>query len=368
MSANPTPHSTRHSRRLGSSLTRLVRKPSRLSVEFAVKAGLATVVAIGISRWLGLNSPYWAGISAVVATAGSIGASINASITRIVATVIALLIAIGVVLLPVDGLVVAGLTVTATLLIMSSLRLDAGARLAGASTLLLTAIPQGDPLSTAIGRGLNVPLGCVVAVLVGSVVFPHRAVNQLKIGLTEDLIGCFRLSCDALEQWLDSTVSPELDTRLKALLSDVSRRDAMYTEASFEPGGTGSRSTNLSLALELTKRTSRVTRSLVIVAARGTDDTAQRLLEPEFRRVIEAMHRMITEFDDSDLNDTPQRAREIHQQLQPAIKAMDDGFRQLRERRETASYSDRDVEHLLHAMWCIHAFGEIFAEQAVDED
>ncbi len=347
---------------------KLVRVPPRLSIEFAIKAGVATIAAVGLSRWIGLNSPYWAGISAVVATAGSIGASINASITRIVATLIALVIAIGVVLLPIDGLLLAGLTVTLTLLVMSSLRLDAGARLAGASTLLLTAIPQDNALATAIGRGLNVPLGCVVAVLVGAVLFPHRAVNQLKIGLTEDLIGCFRLTCDAIEQWLESTLEPDLEERLHALLADVTRRDAIYTEATFEPGGVGRRSTNFSHALELTKRVSRVTRSLVLVAVRGSDDTAQRLLEPEFRLVTSTLHQLISETGDSDWSNTPALAQRIHERLQPALDALDAGFRELRENRSTAPYSDRDIEHLLHAMWCIHAFDEAFADHSSDGD
>jgi hypothetical protein len=344
----------------------LVKAPTRTSIEFAVKAGISTIAAVGLARWIGLSSPYWAGVSAVVATAGSVGASINASITRIVATVIALLIAVGVVLLPVNGLIVAGLTVTVTLIVMSSLRLDAGARLAGASTLLLTAIPQGDPLSTAIGRGLNVPLGCVVAVAIGAVVFPHRAVNTLRIGLTEDLIGAFRLSCDALDQWLDSTVDPNLEDRLHALLGDVRKRDAIYTEATYEPGGMGGRSDSLALALELTKRTSRVTRSLVIVATRGQTDSAQRLLEPELRGVIEALHAAISGINSSHWSDTPALAQRIHSQLRPAIDDMDAGFRKLRERQATAPFSDRDVEHLLHAMWCIHAFDESFAEQGLE--
>jgi len=344
---------------------KLLRRPSRTSIEFAVKAGAATILSVGLARWIGLSSSYWAGVSAVVATAGSIGASISASITRIVATVIALLIAVGVVLLPVDGLIVAGLTVTATLIVMSSLRLDAGARLAGASTLLLTAIPQGDPLSTALGRGLNVPLGCVVAVAVGAIVFPHRAVNSLRIGLTEDVIGAFRLSCDALQQWLDSDIEPDLDDRLQALLADVAKRDATYTEATFEPGGMGRHSTNLARAVELAKRTSRVTRSLVIVASRGADDTAQRLLEAEFRGVIDAMHSAISEIDDSLWSDPAGLAQRLHGQLLPAIEDLDTGFRKLRERQATASFSDRDVEHLLHAMWCIHAFDEAFIDSSI---
>jgi hypothetical protein len=45
---------------------------------------------------------------------------------------------------------------------------------------------------------------------------------------------------------------------------------------------------------------------------------------------------------------------------------MDAGFRQLREHQATAPFRDRDVEHLLHAMWCIHAFDESFAEQGLE--
>lgn len=343
----------------------IVRRPNQAAFEFALKAGIATVVSVGISRWIGLNSPYWAGISAVVATAGSLGASISASVTRIVATLIALAIAVGVVLLPIDGLVIAGVTVTVTLLVMSSLRLDAGARLAGASTLLLTAIPQSDPLPTAIGRGLNVPLGCVVAVAVGAAIFPHRAVNELRKGLTQDLSEAFTLAADALRQWIAGGSQPSLDDRLQALLSDVRKRDAVLTEASFEPGGVGRQTTEFSRALELTKRISRVTRSLVIVANRGADDTAQRLLDPEFHSVCRALEDSIAMIDDSLWTDSTTLATEIHANLSPAIAALDSGFRRLRESRSTANYSDRDVEHLLHAMWCIHALDEAFFDHSL---
>ena len=345
-------------------MTRL-RWPNRSAVEFAIKAGLATVVSVGLSRWIGLNSPYWAGISAVVATAGSLGASVNASITRIVATLIALVIAIGVVLLPFDNLLIAGLTVSVTLLVMSALRLDAGARLAGASTLLLTAIPGDDPLSVAIGRGLNVPLGCVIAVLVGLVLFPHRAVDDLRSGLTTDLKGSLRLAADAVACWMNSAESPqidELDPRLQQLLSDVRRRDQLFTEATFEPGGMGRQTQSLAKALELTKRMSRVTRSLVIVASRGTDDSAQQLLETEFRAVIDAIERSSALIDDALWQDSSSLATSIHTELSASLTALDAGFRRLRESRATAPYSDRDVEHLLHAMWCVHALDEAFVD------
>lgn len=342
-----------------------LRSPNRPAIEFAIKAGIATIISVGISRWIGLNSPYWAGISAVVASAGSLGASISASITRIVATVIALTLAVGVVLLPIDGLFIAGITVTVTLILMSSLKLDAGARLAAASTLLLTAVPQDDPLTTAIGRGLNVPLGCIVAVAVGSLLFPHRAVRELRNGLTEDLIGAFRLAADALDQWLDGDLDSNLTDRLTALLDDVKRRDATLIEASFEPGGLGQQSSTLSTGVEMTKRVSRVTRSLVIVAERGRDDSAQRLLESEFRGFCETLHHAVALITDDLWANPAQLAALIHSHLTPAIDRIETGFRQLRESRSTANYSDRDVEHLLHAMWCLHAFDEAFIDHSL---
>ena len=336
--------------------------PNRAAVEFAIKAGLATIISVGLSRWFGLNSPYWAGISAVVATAGSLGASISASITRIVATIIALAIAVLVVLLPIDGLLVAGITVTITLLLMAALRLDAGARLAGASTLLLTAVPQGDPLSVAIGRGLNVPLGCLVAVAVGLVVFPRRAVTRLRAGMTEDLIATFRISADALDHWLDPSTSADLEPRLDALLADVATRDAIYTEASFEPGGTGRRAENLAGALALTTRLSRICRSIVIVVTQSEGDAIQRLLEPQIRGVIESLHSIVAAVDDSLWLDTPAFAARVTDLLRSSIEELDDGFRHLRVERATAPFSDAQVEHLLHTIWCIHRFAEAIEE------
>lgn len=341
-----------------------LRVPNRAAIEFALKAGIATIVSVGLSRWIGLNSPYWAGISAVVATAGSLGASINASITRIVATLIALAIAVLVVLLPIDGLVLAGVTVTFTLLVMSALRLDAGARLAGASTLLLTAVPQDDPLSVALGRGLNVPLGCLVAVAVGLVVFPRRAVTRLRIGMTEDFVATLRITADALDQWIDGTASSDLETRLEALLADVATRDATYTEASFEPGGTGRQAESLSSALDLTTRLSRICRSIVIVVTRAESDSIQRLLEPEIRGVLDALHGAVGTVDEGLWRDTATFSDAIAERLRPSVNDLDIGFRRLRAERATAPFSDAEVEHLLHAIWCVHRFCEAFEEPA----
>jgi uncharacterized membrane protein YgaE (UPF0421/DUF939 family) len=159
-----------------------LRRPTRSSLEFAAKAAVATTLAIWLGQRIGLSDSYWAGVSAVVATAGTLGASLGAAVSRISATVVGLLIGLAVFALPVSGVLVSGATVFVALTVLPALSLDAGARLGAGSTLIVTALPGHSAVGDALARGANVPLGCAIAVVVGLVLMPHRAAERCAQG------------------------------------------------------------------------------------------------------------------------------------------------------------------------------------------
>jgi uncharacterized membrane protein YccC len=147
----------------------------RVARRLRLKAGVAAALAIWLGDRIYLRDSYWAGISAVVATAGTLCASLAAAISRISATLVGLAVGLASFALPLSGTLVEGATVSVTLIVLPALSLDTGARLGAATMLIVTAIPGQNAVSDALARGANVPLGCAVAVIVGVLLWPHRA-------------------------------------------------------------------------------------------------------------------------------------------------------------------------------------------------
>ncbi len=218
-----------------------LRRPTRSSLEFAAKAAVATAIAIWLGNRIGLHDSYWAGVSAVVATAGTLGASLGAAVSRISATLVGLAIGLAAFALPVSGVLVAGATIFVALTVLPALSLDAGARLGAGSTLIVTALPDHSAISDALARGANVPLGCAVAVAVGLVLLPHRAAEHLRTGLADDIERAGELIRSALQAYLGSAVAVDLPDRVGELTRASSAHAAALRDAAREPGERGAR-------------------------------------------------------------------------------------------------------------------------------
>lgn len=111
--------------------------PARL----AVKTGLAVGLSIWISAELGLTDSYWAGISAAVVMSATLGGSLSAALARVLATVVGLLVGLAAVEAFGQGYVVAGVVAGLLVLVLPLVRLEAGARLGAATSLLVTIVP-----------------------------------------------------------------------------------------------------------------------------------------------------------------------------------------------------------------------------------
>lgn len=310
--------------------------PRRAQVEFAIKAGVGATLSLWIATAVGLEDPYWAAVSAVVATAGTLGASVAASITRVVATVVALALAVAfVAVVPFSGAVVAGALVAVALLVMFALSLEAGARLAAASTLIVTAASGGDPVGIAISRGLNVPLGCAIAVIVGLVLLPRRAARQLAEALRDDELAAVGVAGELVAAYVAGEgPGPGSVDALSSLSRRVGGHRATLADAAREPGSGRSAVSQLEERLAVVETLLGIDDTLVRTAAAAEGDAAMGLVGEELSEVAAVLGRA--------------------GQLAPALARLDSGFAEVRQRRGTVDYRTDELARLLTVMRQVH--------------
>lgn len=345
-----------------------VRRPDRSAWELGLRAAVGAGLALWIGTLIGLEDPYWGAVSAVVATAGTLGASLGAAVQRVAATTIALIIGLGFAALPVDGVAVSAVAVGVTYLVMIALGLDAGARLAAASTLIVTAIPGTDALDLALSRGLNVPLGCLIAVGVGVVVFPHRASTALRAGLRADVAAGAALAASAVRAYVGDASGPAsggnsgtsgpagtLAARAAHLEAAVAAHRGVLRDAAREPG-----SAHHLAALERLLVSDEAlldhARALVGLAATSTGDRAPALVADALTRVAAAIDAAVphagTGDGAADALATPDR-----DDLEAALSGLDTAFADVRRHRGTVEHTTEELARLLSVMRRVHGVG-----------
>lgn len=310
--------------------------PRRTQFEFAIKAGVGASLSLWIATAVGLEDPYWSAVSAVVATAGTLGASVGAAVTRVLATVVALLLAVAfVAVVPFSGEVVAGLLVALALLVMFALSLEAGARLAAASTLIVTAASGGDPVGIAVSRGLNVPLGCAVAVILGLVLLPRRAARQLAGALRDDEVAALGVAGELVAAYV-AGAGPDAGCvdALSSLGQRVGGHRATLADAAREPGSGRRVVDQLADQLAVVETLLGIDDALsrIAVAARG--DVAMVLVGSELSDVAAVLGRA--------------------ESLGPALQRLDASFAAVRQRRGTVDYRTEELARLLAVMRQVH--------------
>jgi hypothetical protein len=288
----------------------------------------------------------------VVATAGTVSASLGAAISRITSTVVGLLIGIAAVALPVSGTLLSGVTVFVALLVLPALSLDAGARLGAATTLIVTAVPGSNAVGDALQRGANVPLGCAVAVAVGIVLLPHRAVLRLDADLRKDVKRAGELARAALLAYLDAASGGGLETQL----ADLDRASAAHIvalrEAAREPGGRGSRLLALQRRVSAVEALVGYVRSLAGVVEESSADRAPALVRSQLRAAGDAFGEATSVFASDGDGFEESLAR-----LDASLQAVDAAFAGARERRATAGLSTDELVRLLLVLRFLHASG-----------
>lgn len=150
----------------------------------AVQTATAGVLAMYLSRYLGLPEGYWAAITAVIVLQASLGAALKESWVRVAATAIGAAVAIPAVTYFGSNLVAFGAALFVTVLLCSALALTAGKRVASTTVAIIILIPHsGRPWVPGIHRFLEVAFGIVVALVVAKFVWPSSAMENLGTSL-----------------------------------------------------------------------------------------------------------------------------------------------------------------------------------------
>jgi uncharacterized membrane protein YgaE (UPF0421/DUF939 family) len=134
------------------------------------------------------------------------------------------------------GTLVGAATVLVALLVLPALSLDRGVRLGAATTLIVVAFPGSDALNHARSRGLNVPLGCSAAVLVGFVLLPKRAGERLRADVLTDIRTAGELARSAMDRYTGERGD---DGDLRARVRVLSRAHASLNAMPFANPASG---------------------------------------------------------------------------------------------------------------------------------
>jgi uncharacterized membrane protein YgaE (UPF0421/DUF939 family) len=207
-----------------------------VEVEVALKAAVAAGLATYVSKLIGLSDSYWAAISAVVATEATLGASLASALARVAGTLVGLVVGLAAVGVAGGGTLVGAATVLVALLVLPALSLDRGVRLGAATTLIVVAFPGSDALNHARSRGLNVPLGCSAAVLVGFVLLPKRAGERLRADVLTDIRTAGELARSAMDRYTGERGD---DGDLRARVRVLSRAHASLNAMPFANPASG---------------------------------------------------------------------------------------------------------------------------------
>lgn len=154
--------------------------PDRSTLVQALRMTAAALAAFGLTAALGLAQPFWAVITALIVVQSNVGGSLKAALDRFAGSVCGALYG-GLVAMIVPH-VTDTMRALALLLAVAPLPLLA-ARSAGFRVGPITAVivllgaanPTLGPLGFALGRVLEVGLGCVVALLAALLIVPARA-------------------------------------------------------------------------------------------------------------------------------------------------------------------------------------------------
>ncbi|MGA7853555.1 MAG: FUSC family protein [Candidatus Acidiferrales bacterium] len=200
----------------------------------AVQTATAGVLAMYLSRYLGLPEGYWAAITAVIVVQASLGAALKESWVRVAATAIGAAVAIPVVSYFGRSLLIFGAALFVTVLVCSSLRLTAGLRVAGTTVAIIMLIPRpGTPWGPGIHRFLEVSFGIIVALVVAKFVWPAAALEDLRTSLAGTYSQLHSLCVGLLQRYRGE---PHLDIEaLRGAIAAAQRRNEdLHEQATYE--------------------------------------------------------------------------------------------------------------------------------------
>lgn len=170
-----------------------------LHFRHALKAALAATLAMACVKLMGLPSGFWAPLSALAVLQAQIGASLAASRNYLIASAIGVIVGATIVSIFGDNVLFAGVGIFFIVLITIAMRLPpAGAAIAAGVVPVMVLAVTGSAWRYGAYRLIDIAIGLSSAIIVSLLLWPSRAVTQLRIEVAGALQDAFTLATAAV--------------------------------------------------------------------------------------------------------------------------------------------------------------------------
>nr|WP_320134024.1 FUSC family protein [uncultured Holophaga sp.] len=314
---------------------------ARLGARLAVVA----VAAMLVARLMGLHAFYWAGISALIVSAGSPGGSLVAGMKRSGATLVGLGVGVAMVRLLGHSFLAAGVAIALAILISQGVGLKSAARVAALTTLFpISVVMEGQglqqSLATSFSRAENVLIGCAVTMVLDWLLWPERPGAKLRRRLELDALDACRQSAELLLAYVGLSGLPVAGS-FQAALAAQGERSALLNAAMAEPEeGERTRAGYLARA-EVVQRLSEQRQVLGEIVPAALGDRVQGLL----REPLAGFARALAAWGGPGSG---------VQALETARKELDLAYQEIRGERGTLAHPVEEVFRFLGAIQACH--------------
>ena len=208
-------------------------------LRLALRVTASGLIAFALAELLGLAQGYWAVFTSIIVVQGSVGGSLKAGIDRLLGTLggAAYGALVGV-LIPHSGSLMEGVVLAAAIAPLALLAaVNASFRIAPVTAVIVLLVHSGDgagPLASAIGRVIEIGLGCLVGLGVSLILLPARAHGLLVktaargLALEAELLGA------ASRQLAGASDCPALQPINDRIAGVLRRLEAIKSEAEHE--------------------------------------------------------------------------------------------------------------------------------------
>jgi uncharacterized membrane protein YccC len=252
----------------------------------ALRTGIAALLCLYITKFLGLKQGYWAAISAIIVLQSHMGATVKASLGRLMATAIGAVI--GAILVSFEGNSYLSVAVAITLAILccTPQRLRDGYRLAGSTVISIMFGTKFDsPWATALERFVEVSMGIVVALIVAKALWPSHARQQLRKEIQQAFSELYVLFNAVIDRYRNHA-APLIDEILNKIRETGRRVHELRQQAEYEPDDVQFPSELIAATIGHLRLVRQAVDGLELAARESSADIFQHTAEPELEKLL----------------------------------------------------------------------------------
>jgi uncharacterized membrane protein YgaE (UPF0421/DUF939 family) len=252
----------------------------------AVKTGVAALLCLYITKYLGLTQGYWAAVSSIIVLQSHMGATIKASLGRFVATAIGAVIGAIFVAFAGNNYVTVAVAITLSILCCASPRLRDGYRLAGSTVVsVMFSTKFQSPWANSLERFVEVSLGIIVALIISRILWPSRARLHLRNEIQNTFADIYELFKGVIER-LRNSAAPAID-ELSSKVRQAGRRiHELRQQAIFEPDDVQFSNESIAAVIVHLRLVRQAVDALELATRESKHETFQRTEEPELERLL----------------------------------------------------------------------------------